>query len=882
MISINFDNIYLLFIAIPLLAAVIIPFAIAIRRDNRNASVITTLALHLVIVALITLAAAGMGVTKVITETEVYVVADVSYSANKNLDNIDSYISEIEEDLPRNSSIGIVAFGKDYELLSPIGNELRSVKDSNVDASATDIAKALEYTASLFKKDTIKIIILITDGKQTDGNALAVSKVIDDIEASDIRLDAIYIDDNITEDMSEVQISSVDYTPATYLNHQSEADVIIQSNQATQAIITLQRGDDITNKAVNLNKGFNEVIFDLDTTLSGVYDYSVTITADKDTSLKNNTYLFTQTVAGKVKVLLISSKKADLDSAKALYGEDAEIVSYINDPAVPCTVEELASFDEIILSNIDVRSLNNYISFVKSLDIAVSSFGKSLVTMGDLQIQNKTDEVLLELAKMLPVSYGNDDQEARLLGIVIDMSRSMENLSRFAMAKYAAIKLIDLLNDDDWVTVVAFAGDVYPVIQPMKVGLNRVNIQESINALQPEQGTFLGAGLNQALTSMKPLNFEDKQIMLISDGMPYMEEEHDPYVEAENLWANGISISAINTNNDNTSHTENTHLGVAMLKRIAEIGHGSYYFASSEEDMEDLLLTDVADEMRETVVEENSEVNIKLRFDDVMENITALPNVNGYLYSKTKGSASTVLTVDYVKPSGATVEAPLYANWKYGNGKVSTFTSAISGNWVSAWTSGSGATFFSNVLKVNTPDECKSYPYTLNVEVDGVKADVEIIPAVVSGNVKAEVAVKLPTGEVLDKEVMTFDSTRHHYSFVTPMVGKYELAFTYTYGTLVFESTSIFTISYPNEYDSFLTYDVSELNKVVRNKGSVYRQWEYEFSTNDEEVETYSYSLVIPLAIAGVVLYVIDVIIRRLKWADIKALFKKSTKGAKK
>ncbi|MBQ9114304.1 MAG: VWA domain-containing protein, partial [Clostridia bacterium] len=239
-----------------MLAAVIIPFAIAIRKDNRNASVITTLALHLVIVALITLAAAGMGVTKVITETEVYVVADVSYSANKNLDYIDSYISEIEEDLPRNSSIGIVAFGKDYELLSPIGNELRSVKDSNVDASATDIAKALEYTASLFKKDTIKIIILITDGKQTDGNALAVSKVIDDIEASDIRLDAIYIDDNITEDMSEVQISSVDYTPATYLNHQSEADVIIQSNQATQAIVTLQRGDDITNKAVNLNKGF--------------------------------------------------------------------------------------------------------------------------------------------------------------------------------------------------------------------------------------------------------------------------------------------------------------------------------------------------------------------------------------------------------------------------------------------------------------------------------------------------------------------------------------------------------------------------------------------------------------------------------------------------
>ncbi len=106
MSSINFDNVYLLFLLIPLLLLVAVPFALAVRKDNVNGHNIASVTLHTLMAVFVAFAAAGTQINAVMTETDVYVVADVSYSAEKNLDRIDELISEIET--PRNTKLGIV------------------------------------------------------------------------------------------------------------------------------------------------------------------------------------------------------------------------------------------------------------------------------------------------------------------------------------------------------------------------------------------------------------------------------------------------------------------------------------------------------------------------------------------------------------------------------------------------------------------------------------------------------------------------------------------------------------------------------------------------------------------------------------------------------
>ena len=94
--SINFDNPWLLIIGIPLLLIVIGSFIYTVRKENRTIHNTVSFIIHIVVVLLVTLGLAKTTFEMVITETNIYVLADVSYSSNQNLELIDKYIEEHE------------------------------------------------------------------------------------------------------------------------------------------------------------------------------------------------------------------------------------------------------------------------------------------------------------------------------------------------------------------------------------------------------------------------------------------------------------------------------------------------------------------------------------------------------------------------------------------------------------------------------------------------------------------------------------------------------------------------------------------------------------------------------------------------------------------
>ena len=393
--NISFDNPYLLLVAIPLVLCTLIPFFIAIRKDNKTRGTMISLCLHLVITLLVTSALAGMTYVSVITKTEVIVVADVSDSANGSHAEIDARIEEIEDSLIGNSELAVVIFAGGYKLHTPFGEELTSVSEHDLDTSRTEIASALDYAGSLFSGQSIKRVVLITDAKSTDKGADdKLVQSVDNLFAMDVQVDAIYLDSNLDEDSEEIQVSSVDYTKSTYRGHEATADVLINASFDGRAIVTLYKNEvALEVKTEKLSRGFNILNFTLDTSSDGVFDYRIEVNAEKDTSDKNNSVSFTQMVNGEISVLLVTSKKDDLQAAEALFGENAVVDMYCtsskkNEIALPYTVEQIIKYDEILLSDVDVRELPNYTAFINSVDTAVSRFGKSLVTFGNTNIQN--------------------------------------------------------------------------------------------------------------------------------------------------------------------------------------------------------------------------------------------------------------------------------------------------------------------------------------------------------------------------------------------------------------------------------------------------------------------------------------------------------------
>ena len=386
MSSINFDNPYLIFIAIPLVVLLCVPFVLAVRKDNANGHNIASAVIHLILAVIIAFTAAGTKIITVVTRTDVYVLADVSYSASKNLDEIDDYIEELGNNLPNNSRLGVICFGRDYQLLTRLGESVRSVKEATVDDSATDIVSALGYAGSIFRDGVVKRIVLITDGRQSDeSDPNALKRAVDALVADSVHVDAIYLNDNLKEDAREVQVTQVEFSQTVYLNHEEQVSAAVKSSYNTQAMVSLYLGSEkIAERAVSLASGMNYVSFSLDTSVEGTFEYEVRVSAEEDGNAFDNSCKFTQTVSGIINVLLVTDKYEDYGAVMEIYGSNAVIDPYISTNDVPCSVEELCKYDEIIISDIDVSSLKNYSMFISSVDTVVSLFGKSLITFGDV------------------------------------------------------------------------------------------------------------------------------------------------------------------------------------------------------------------------------------------------------------------------------------------------------------------------------------------------------------------------------------------------------------------------------------------------------------------------------------------------------------------
>ena len=830
MTSISFDNPYLLLIGAPLLLLMVIPYLVAIRKENKSKSTLITLCLHTVMIALISLAVAGIHTVTIKTKTEVFVVADLSYSTDRDMELIDGYIKNIvnDENLPINTQTGVVCFGKDAVVNTPLGGVFTTVKGMALDSSVTDISSALEYTSGLFSSDAVKRIVLITDAEQnTSSGTNGMITSIKNMEVKNILVDAIYINSNLLDGEYEVQLTGVEYLKSTFAGNEATVNVLIESNteyvpdsekprDKNDCFIRLYDGEGnlIREQAAPLKKGYNMVTLKLDTSLPEgenvkITDYRVVVEANHDTSPHNNEQTFTQEIVGEYKVLLLSQYTADFEKAKEMYGSSA--VTRFNqkiDKNIPYTLEELCQYDVFILSDVDVQDINNGGAFVVNLNTAVSKFGKTLITAGSTCVSNKSGAVYETLSGMSAVDYGSADSgDPVLYTILIDTSRSMQDASQLVMAKEAAIQLLELMKAGDEVMVVSFAADITIIHEKCDALKNKESIKRAItNDIKPTQGTVLGSGLKLAYDMMNgEEGYSKKQVLLVSDGRTYtgVGEKDEPIKIAKDLIQSGIYISTINTNSAQ---------GVDLLKQIAKIGQGGkddvgYFFVETPDQVKNVVSTDVAPLLYETEINKETAVRIKDYSDPLVSGIASLPSIGGYYFGRSRFDTKVVLEVDYKLMGGETVSVPLYSYKRYENGLVISLSTKLSGNWVSNWeTDIAGKTVFNRMFTENIPSERIDYPFTFSAEYEGSLAELTIIPGEPNPDIVVELEIISPSEEKI-KTTLYYDNGEYTTSYEVKEAGKHYVNVAYKYGETIFPASLSFDIPYLSEYDRFELFD---------------------------------------------------------------------------
>ncbi|MCM1438293.1 MAG: VWA domain-containing protein [Roseburia sp.] len=917
MSSINFDNPYLLFLIIPIAALFIIPFAIAVRKDNLNGHNIASGIIHIIMAVIIAFVAAGTSIVTTVTETNVYVVADVSYSANRNLDTVDGYISQLGKSLPRNSKMGVVTFGKNYQLLTPLGDSIKSVKTSLVDDSATDIISALKYTGELFREDVIKRIVVITDGKQTaETDANALKRQVDALAERNIHVDAIYLDDNIKSNAREVQISAAEVTPATFVGGSPTARLTVNCScpetmknadgetvaYEVSTILEVSRtekdgGDPVVSSYnTHFTRGSNYYDLPLYSDEQGVYDYTVTVKSTKpeeDENARNNVISFTQEVAGRQSILVIYDDPAENELICNAYGDSADITSYYyGSSEILSSVEWLNQFDEIVLASVDVTKLKSPNTFLANLDTAVQMFGKSLVTFGDTNIQNYTKGELSALSKMLPVVFGKSEGDEKLYTLVIDTSRSMEQHGRLDRAKRAAIEVVGMLTDADTVSVVEFNGspnDVEPKLVKLSEGRQRVIDQ--INALEVKQGTNIPAALQFALPTATAGSYAERRLLLFSDGMNFSTDTASQPIRetVAMLLDNGVATSALDVGRAGVeANAAKTALGI-LRDDIAGLGGGTYLDISTDNSLKEVLEKELPEDIN------NSDGNlspifINRRSDEMLKEVDTeallSPSafVDKFVYTtKAMGSATTVLQVEYVGTSGRSSKRPLYAYWNRGKGRVASFTAGLTNEWLAAINTDLRMQLVRGILRTNAPEQKISEPFLLDIENYDGYSEITLTPETMHLDAVTSVEITSPEGKTSAKTALANAASMYTHTFVTGDEGKYTVKITYKERETAQEYTveRAVHVAYSSEYDSFALYDAGALHKMIGAHGTVSENGRLSIVNDEKEVGLYNVSLSMPLLIACVVLYAVDIAVRKLKWEDIKSLFKRHKKVEK-
>lgn len=880
MSNINFANPWLLFSAIPLLAVIIIPFVIAVKKENKNKHNVLSFIFHIIIVLSATLAIAGAGYEAMVTKTNVYVLADVSYSSANNLAVVDGYVHEVEKSLPKNSEMGVIAFGKNYQLLSDMGEKTVSVTTvDKVDKSATDIANALRYAGNLFDDNVIKRIVVITDGADTAGNS-RISSVVSSLEEDGVYVDAVYLDNNLPEGVNELQISSVEAVYSSFINRKEVAQISITSNNSnqTRAYLDVDCNGEKQSIAVSLYSGENLVEIPLNTSEAGEYKYTVTLRAEKesdDASPYNNSCLFTQKVSDTAKVLFVGGSRADIYAGQKIYGTDN--VTYVTSfTDLPITVEELCKYDEIVLSNFNVSGSFDSTLFLSSLDTVVSKFGKTLSTFGNTFVQEtvtEENEALTALGGMLPVSIGNKDKDERLVSLIYDVSTSMNFQSRLSVAKATASTLVETFTERDVVMVVGFSGDI-KFLRPARYLDDKREIIAIINGYEPRNGTVLYNAMEYVYSEMAIRNYHHKEMIIISDGLN-SDDKAKCLDLAERISASNIVISALGIYP--AGNANNTFLNGLVNNKNAN-GKGYYKDIQTEKDV-DYVLKSVTEEMTDVKVEGNGyKVDIRRPQETVLQNVDGFSDIGGFWYNSAKSGAVTVMTAKYFRDKLTSFDVPIYAYWNYGNGKVFSFTSDIvSSEWTGKWNGEDEKNFFDNIKKASLPNERIDSPAIIETETTGTVTRVTVTVSAYRSGATLTVKMTSPDGTIREK-LLSYDSENYVCDFDTAEVGIYDLTLTYDYSTMGYTANKSFAISYMPEYDAFTAYSVSSLYRIITGNGETSLDGSLKMDNSDSATRTFSFSFVLPFMILCAFLFVVDIIVRMIRIKDIKSLFSRRNK----
>jgi len=692
--AMRFENPWLLLLLLPAAAFMYYTTKNMVRLARwRRVSIIF---LRSIILLIIVLLLSGLSLQQVSGITTTLFLVDSSDSINQK-EHAVAFVREAIKSMGRNDEAGIINFGGNSAIeLLPSKNPFFENIQTKINPALTNLENALLTAQSVMPWDHQKRVVILTDGRENVGNAL---NQVRQMKLKGYEVNVYPISPDL---QAEVQLKELKIPESVHLNEQFEISVNINSNVDTEAILQLYSDRTLTaQKKVVLNKGSNQFAFTDIAVNGGMVTYRVEVLADLDTVSQNNSlssYTFVKDVP---RILMVAEYEDSCRLLAEILKDDMQL-TVVNPKQVPVELSELLKYDAFILVNVSADSLSD--SFLDNLETAVSHQGKGLLVTGGDNSYGPGGYYKTTLEKILPVNMDikpkEEDPNLALI-LVIDKSGSMSTgdfgISKLELAKEAAIRATEVLDQDDMIGVIAFDDAYKWVVEPQKLD-NLQDIQDAIGTIRPGGGTQILPPLKAAYEAILELNAGLKHIILLTDGQAE-KEGYEPLID--NLREKGITLSTVAVGRS---------ADTLLMKALAYGGRGRYYETDEFSDIPKIFAKEVYLAGKKYLT--NRTFIPKLAgSSDILKGIDAVPKLDGYVTTTPKQTANVVFASDE--------DDPVLACWQYGLGRTVAWTPDVQGIWTYDWMSwGDSPKFWKNVVSWIIQQNM-SKGYTIETRIEG-------------------------------------------------------------------------------------------------------------------------------------------------------------------
>jgi uncharacterized membrane protein/secreted protein with Ig-like and vWFA domain len=560
---------------------------------------------------------------------------------------------------------GVVVFGADAAVAQPpaahAGVELAEVK---VDGRGTNIFQAIQLAAALLPPDQANRIVLLSDGRQNAGDALAAARA-----AKSAGADLRYVLAPLGFEQ-EVVAQELILPQEVKFGEPFHARLVAWSHTEADGRVSLFRnGEFVGSQRVRLTPGKNVLSYRQALELEGVHVYQAVIEVAGDTIEQNNRAVGTVLVRGRPRVLIADRDRRHAQPLAAALRSQRIEVAVVEPSGIP---KDLAPYDGVILSDVSAVRLNR--RQMAQIRDYVRDRGGGLIMVGGEESFGLGGYYRTPIEEALPVTMEvRQKVDIPNLSIVLSIDRSgsmsmagSSKLTPLDLAKEAAHLVVDLLDARTEVGVQSWDTEAHWTV-PLGPARNKTQIYNAIASLKAGGGTNGFPALNEAHRVLGPRPATLKHVIFLSDGQMFRQDFQDLVTR---MARDQITVStvALGTGSDQT-----------LMANIARWGRGRYYYTEDTQTITRIFALETQLASDATMVEQPFRPRVADAGHEAMQDIDwkRVPTLGGYVATSAKASAAELLTSHR--------DDPVLATWRYGLGRAAAFTSDANARWAGAW-----------------------------------------------------------------------------------------------------------------------------------------------------------------------------------------------------